>query len=114
MIYVATPYSHKDPEIVEQRVRIVNKYTTYLFNKGIFAFSPISHCHHLAMDYGLPTDFKFWENYNKHMISLSEGVHFLEQRGWTESVGYNSEMRIVIELEKSYSIIHPETFEVLT
>lgn len=43
MIYVASPYSHPDKKIQEERYVLVSKACAELVSKGYIAFSPITY-----------------------------------------------------------------------
>ena len=49
-IYLAGPYSHKDPLIREQRFKMLNKYAAHLMRQGHIVYSPISMSHPIAVD----------------------------------------------------------------
>jgi hypothetical protein len=54
---------------------------------GKMLFSPIAHCHVMAIQQKLPTDFAFWQDYNLHFIDRSEEMIVLGLEGWEESKG---------------------------
>ena len=61
---------------------------------GLKVFSPIAHCHPIAEAAGLPTDWAFWEEYDKYMIWVCRGFAILELDGWKESRGVTAEAAI--------------------
>jgi hypothetical protein len=74
MMYLASPYTHDDPKVVQQRFEVITDVAGKLMKRGTFVFSPIAHCHHMAKRVGLPKDFRFWEIYDKAMIDRCDGV----------------------------------------
>lgn len=86
-IYIASPYSSKDPEVMQARYEAVVAYTAAMFENKELAFSPIVHCHPLALLASLPRDIDFWELYDRVMVSHSSGLHMLRLPGWAESKG---------------------------
>ena len=56
LVYLAVPYTHEDPEIREKRFKAVSKVAGKLLNEGEMIFSPISHCHPIALECSLPKD----------------------------------------------------------
>lgn len=92
MIYLASPYSNKDPHIVRDRFLLVEQCTALLIQQGIFVWSPIVHCHEMAAKYKLPTDAAFWKSYNFDFIRRADAVYILRIPGWDESVGVKMEM----------------------
>lgn len=91
MIYLASPYSHSDPAVREQRFRDVCRVTAQLLRDGMLVFSPIVHCHPLV-EFNLPTDWSFWEVYDLTMLKLCDGLVVLMLKGWTESKGVQREV----------------------
>lgn len=91
MIYLAAPYTSKDSNIVEARVKEINRHVAALIRNGEFVFSPITHCHPLV-DYGLPGDFDYWQRYNYHMLTRSYYMLVLQLEGWDISAGIAGEI----------------------
>jgi len=52
MIYLATPYSHDDPEVMEERFALVTATAAQLMLAGYVVYSPITHGH--AVQVALP------------------------------------------------------------
>ena len=98
LIYLATPYSHPDQKIREERFRIVNYMAGKLMSKGDIIYSPISHTHPIALEYELPLDWEFWNKQCIAYLQLSEKVIVLMQDGWKESVGVTAEIKIAKEM----------------
>lgn len=108
LIYLATPYTHEDPAICEMRHQIVTEVASGLFSTSHSVFSPISHCHEMARQYSLPTDWTYWQKYNRTMISRCTRLLVLCLEGWRESVGVQAEIKIAEEfgLSVEYVTIH--------
>jgi len=98
LTYLATPYSHPDSEIREQRFRVVNLVAGKLMDAGHLIYSPISHTHPIAIEYNLPVTWEFWEQQCLAYLKLSERLIVLMQDGWKESVGVAGEIRIAEQL----------------
>ncbi len=92
MIYIASPYSHDDPIVVEKRYKETQEYVGQLFKENLWAFSPIVHCHALAKMYDLPTDAHYWLGYNLHMLARADALHVLQLYDWIGSVGVRNEV----------------------
>lgn len=92
MIYLASPYSHKDPAVMEERYLAAMDCTAWLLKQKLWVYSPIVHCHEIAKQHSLPTDFEFWKEYNKHMLGLASLLYVLAIPGWTKSIGVAGEM----------------------
>ena len=92
MIYVASPYSHIDYVVRDLRYQETQSYVAQLFEKKLWAFSPIVHCHALAHAFDLPTDAEYWKEYNLHMLARADELHVLQLTGWKESEGVRNEV----------------------
>ncbi len=107
MIYLASPYSHPDPAVREQRFRAACRAAVALLRAGHLVFSPITHSHPLAQ-HGLPGNWQFWERYDREFLERCDEVVVLMLPGWKESVGVQAEIRIAGELGKPVRYLAPE------
>lgn len=96
-IYLASPYTDKNPLVRQTRYNQVAQTVVQLLNKNIFVYSPIVHCHEIAKRYSLPKDFKFWQNYNYAMLRQAAALHIVKLEGWEDSEGVKSEVRYALE-----------------
>ncbi len=95
--YLACPYTHTDPLVQESRFHAANRAAAHIINNGHFVYSPISHCHPLAMDSKLPGDWRFWEKYCRVSIGWCNRIMVLRVPGWEVSTGVQAEIKIGIE-----------------
>jgi hypothetical protein len=58
-----------------------------------WVYSPIVHCHPLSLNYSLPPEFEYWQEYAFVMISRARKLLVLQLDGWKESVGIRAEMQ---------------------
>ena len=107
MIYLASPYSHPDPAIREERFRGACQAAAAFLRTGRAIFSPIAHSHPLV-EFGLPTDWEFWKRCNTEHLERCDEVVVLTLDGWQASVGVQAEIRIAQELGKPVSFLAPE------
>lgn len=115
MIYLAVPYSHPDPEIREMRFRQANMAAGKLMAKGYRIFSPISHSHPIAIDHGLPTDYRWWREFDSEFLRMCDEVFVVKFDGWRESVGIREELKLARELGKPVTYLEiNELLEVMT
>lgn len=91
MIYLASPYTHPDPFVREERYLRTAKALTFLLAREEWAYSPIVHCHELAKIGGLPVDHLFWQKYDFHMLSKCDKFVILRIDGWQRSKGVAAE-----------------------
>ncbi|HZZ80637.1 MAG TPA: DUF1937 family protein [Gemmataceae bacterium] len=106
MIYLASPYSHPDPAIRQQRFRAACVVAAALLRAGHTAFSPIVHGHPL-IEHGLPTDWQFWEHWGREMLVRCDGVAVLQLDGWIDSVGVQAEIALARSLAKPLEFVEP-------
>jgi hypothetical protein len=92
MIYLASPYSHTNPEVVLERFQEAEIATATLLKNGEKVWSPIVHCHALACAYQMPTDAQFWKSYNEDFIRRADEVLVLQIQGWDASKGVKMEI----------------------
>jgi hypothetical protein len=98
LIYLATPYSHENKKVKQERFDKVNRYAAELMNAGKFVFSPISHAHVIAIDHDLPGDWEYWEHHCRLMLRNCSKVIVYCQDGWKESVGIKHEVELATSL----------------
>lgn len=108
LIYLATPYSHPDPLVMEQRFQMACRIASRLMEKNIVVYSPIAHCHPIAQIAKLPTDWDYWKRFDKTMIHLSAAVVVVMAPGWGESKGVKAEIILATQLKKQLFFINEE------
>lgn len=92
MIYLASPYTHVDKSVQESRYQLTMDALAVFLAQGEFVYSPIVHCHEMAKKHAMPTDYKFWWDYNVDFIDNSNGLYVLCIDGWLESKGLKKEV----------------------
>lgn len=107
MIYLASPYSHPDPAVREERYRAACQAAAALLLAGQPVCSPIVHSHPLVA-YGVPTGWVFWSRFDRALLARCDEVLVLMLDGWQESVGVQAEIRIARELGKPVRYLAPE------
>lgn len=108
MIYLASPYSHPDPKVREERFRAVCEQAAKIFKMGLPVFSPIAHTHPIA-EFGLPKDFSTYKEFDQIFIQVCDEVWVLCIDGWKESVGIQKEIQLAKEKGKKVSYLFPRT-----
>lgn len=96
LIYLACPYSHLNPEVVEARYHFVTKVAGAMMGKGQVIFSPITHSHVVAREWTLPTDWEFWREQDLEILKRCDAVAVLKLPGWQESIGVRAEIDAAI------------------
>jgi hypothetical protein len=97
--YLASPYSHPDPAVREQRFREACRATAALLRAGLAVFSPIAHSH-VLVDYGLPTEWDWWEHFDRRYMEPCDEVIVLMLDGWRDSAGVQAEIRMAERMGK--------------
>lgn len=93
LIYMASPYSHPQIAVREERFEEACEATAILFQLGRIVFSPIAHTHPLVK-YGLPEgDWEFYEENDLAVLRRCTSLMVLELPGWSESKGVAAEIR---------------------
>jgi hypothetical protein len=101
LVYVASPYTHADKRVQEERNMAVTKCMGWLMNnvKATSFFSPICHAHPIATVCTLPGNWEFWKAYDECMLSRCNEIWILCIAGWVTSTGVNAERAIAKELK---------------
>lgn len=106
MEYLAIPYSHPDPAVMEERFEIANRVAADLMRQGRIIFSPISHSHPIAQ-YGLPVTWDYWLQYDREIISYCSKLVVIMLPGWRRSRGVNAEIALAIKFGIEIELIDP-------
>lgn len=92
LTYLASPYSHPDPEVMEHRWEETMEAAAKLASAGVFIFSPILHWHAVALKHDLPKDHVYWHDYNTFMLARCSSMLILTLDGWAMSKGVQAEI----------------------
>jgi hypothetical protein len=96
-IYLASPYSHPDPGIREQRFEAACLATAELVRRGTVVFSPIVHGHPLVR-FGLPTTWEYWSRFDHEYLRRCDRMIVLMLDSWQDSRGVQAEISLAREL----------------
>ena len=99
-IYLACPYSHADPDVMEARFLEVTRMAAILISNGCIVFSPITHSHCIAKYGKLDADWSTWEEQDMPFIDWCDEVWILALEGFSESVGVTAETKYAKEKGK--------------
>ena len=100
MIYLASPYSshaineEQKREEEHKRYLQIRHLVAHRMMKQEAVFSPIVHCHEIAVAYDLPKDAAFWQAYNNEFIRRSTMLVVAKMPGWDTSVGIKAEREV--------------------
>lgn len=107
-IYLASPYSHPDPAVREERYIAACKKAAQYARKGIAHFCPIAQSHPVA-SYMAPEDcmdFDLWMKLDLPLLKDAAELHVLCIDGWRSSRGVTKE----IEFAQSLGIPMKQVF----
>lgn len=107
-IYLASPYTHEDPNIMELRYEAAVEKAGELMEEGHIVYSPIAHCHPIAIKHGLPRDFTYWKKHARSFLLWADVLCTLRISGWLTSTGINEEVLIAIKLNKDRYYTYPQ------
>ncbi len=77
---------------MEFKFRQVSHAAAILMRRGEIIFSPIAHCHPLAIVHAMPHDWEFWQRYCLAMLAKADEMWVLELEGWHKSTGVLAEI----------------------
>ena len=104
MIYISSPYSDPDKQIMQYRYKEVLEFMRFLIRQKTSPISVVAMCHPLQLK---GTDQAFWKAYYTPILEASEKVAVLMLSGWQSSTGVLDELDTARTLNKSidfYSI----------
>lgn len=102
LVYLASPYTHKDPTIMHKRFEDVCRVHANLINKHLSEYTfigPIAMSHPVAQYGDIPTDWDFWQTHDKAIILRCDELWVVPLDGWKESKGVQAEIAYAELLE---------------
>jgi len=110
MEYLASPYSHPDPLVMERRFEQVMEVAAKLIHSGRIIYSPILHFHPIAVSHNLPKDFTFWQIINKEILSRCDRLLVLRLVDFERSEGVRGEINHARLLGIPTSFVEPSAW----
>jgi hypothetical protein len=92
MIYLASPYSHRDPEIRQKRYEAAVRASARLASAGIPVYSPIAHSHPIEVATGGLIPHTYWMSIDLMVLPVCSKMVVLRLPGWEESKGVAKEI----------------------
>jgi|SRR5690606_7608960 len=112
MIYLAGPYSHEDPEVMQERYEELTRIAAHFMALGECVYSPITHNHVIATKYELPHTWDFWKDLDLPFVKACSKLYVVRLPGWMMSTGVRAEMELAAVLNKPIYYVYPEDLEV--
>ena len=107
LVYLACPYSHPDPVIMQQRYVMSNIIAGELMKLDYFIFSPISHSHPIAQQCNMDAiDHDFWLRQDCAIFMHCEMMMIIAIDGWEESYGIGLELIWAKDLDMPVVLVH--------
>jgi hypothetical protein len=96
MIYLASPYSHPDAAVKEQRYVDVCRAAGVIMREGDTVFSPIAHSHPIEQHFpdGWVGDHEFWLRQDFAVLRHCSRLVVLKLDGWEKSFGVAKEVEL--------------------
>lgn len=91
-VYIASPYSHPNKKIMQDRYEAVMKYAAKCTKNGEIVYSPIAHNHAMALHENLPHSWDFWSHIDFAFLKHAESLRVFCLDGWSESTGVKGEI----------------------
>jgi hypothetical protein len=98
MVYLASPYTHSDPWVREERYKQNLAALVHLLLDGKTVFSPIVHSHHADRMMAHLKDHDFWMKQSINMLVRCDSLTVLMLDGWQRSKGVEEEIRMAQRL----------------
>lgn len=96
MIYLAGPYYHNDPTIIQARMEIMYEILAYFMKREIYCSSPML-MHAVVKRHNLPNNFEYWDKYSYNLLKGAEGMFVMTLEGWETSRGVRKEIEFCIK-----------------
>ena len=95
-MYLASPYTHPDPKVREERYVLACKKAAELMLAGKVIFCPIAHSHPIAehMPVGKIVDGAFWKRQDEPYVAICDEMIVYMLPGWDKSSGIAHEVRV--------------------
>ena len=108
LVYLASPYTHENPDILIQRFHEAVDCCGWLMNnvKNTCFYSPIAHTHPIALRCQLPIFWEFWKQFDECMLSRCSEIWVLKIDGWDKSTGVKAELEIARKFGLPVVFIH--------
>ena len=95
MIYLAAPYSHKDPAVRASRYAAATAVAARLLSEGRSVFSPLTLTHPLDLALkriGRSMDSEYWVAFDEPFMELCSEILVIRLEGWETSLGVEREI----------------------
>jgi hypothetical protein len=114
IIYLASPYSHDDKEVMESRYQAAIDGCAKLIEMGYCPISPIVQSHPVANKHDMGLEFDTWEQIDYALIDACDELCILEMDGTWESKGISKEIQYAsLKCKPTWIMKHEIDFDVI-
>lgn len=92
MLYVASPYTHADPDVRQRRFALACVATARMMAAGDVVYSPVAHGHVIEDVGGARLSHGDWMRQCLPILARCDGLRVLMIDGWRESSGVAQEI----------------------
>lgn len=110
LVYLASPYSHPDPQVQEERYLAAKKACLWGWQQGYWVFSPIVYTHPLARLLP-PIAHEEWLAGDLKILAACDECWVLLLDGWKTSAGITQELQHTTRCEKPLRLLQPHHLE---
>lgn len=114
LIYLASPYNSSFPFVRERRFQDVCSVAATLMSRGVHLFCPIAHTHPIAQKDNLSPGWKYWQEFDRLMLSHCSALWIVMLDGWKESEGIKGEIQIAKEMGIEIWLVDPTTCDIVS
>lgn len=97
MIYISSPYTDRDQEVIDRRMEVLTLFVRELMLGGESPISIPLHFHQMVKDGVLPISGEFWERYYTPILVSARVVYVLMLDGWDTSSGIAKELQLAVD-----------------
>jgi hypothetical protein len=99
LAYIAAPYGHQDPEVIEARMDNMGDFFSLLMSLGIHAVSPLMNHPYLGRRQ-TPGTYEYWGPYSINLLRRCDALIVVMLDGWKVSTGVQDEIKHAMEFGK--------------
>ncbi len=90
LLYLAAPYTHPDPKVIQMRVEECFKAMTFLADQGFHCYAPTVHWHQQSLDCK-DLGYKYYSAHGLEMLKRCDAIAILCLPLWDQSSGIKKE-----------------------
>jgi len=110
LVYLASPYTHSDKEVVEENFRKISKVSAEMTADGFITISPITYGHTLLQFKEMPGDWAFWTSFCLSILEKCDKIVVVKMEGWDKSSGIAGELEYAKEHGIPVEYINPKEY----